>query len=178
MAGEHSNIRYTPVIEEEGGDLDPTYPYKCGFISGDLISQELGSVEDKTFYICGPSAMHDFCGRQLEELGVPRRKIRKEAYGVPRHVSECPGWPDGIEELGDGHNAIQRLVEVQECVKCCGPDLDQCSVTARSVDLKSRHAVKTFWAEKAQAELSLLDTPSPHDTGMDGLIYQESSSSG
>ena len=98
LAERHDTIRYTPVFEEEGGDLDPAYPCKRGLISGDLISEELGSVEDKTFYICGPSAMHDFCGRQLEELGVPRRKIRKEAYGVPRRVSECPGWPDGIEE--------------------------------------------------------------------------------
>ena len=60
--------------------------------------EELGDVTGKTFYMCGPSAMYDFCGPQLEALGIPKRKIRRELYGAPRSISECPGWPDDVSE--------------------------------------------------------------------------------
>jgi ferredoxin-NADP reductase len=98
MASRFDHLHYVPVIEEEGGALRPAYPRRTGLITGDLIRQELGDVTGKTFYMCGPSAMYDFCGPELEKLGIPRRKIRRELYGRPRTISECPGWPDHVRE--------------------------------------------------------------------------------
>jgi ferredoxin len=50
----------------------------------------------KTFYICGPHVMYDFCLAALEELGVPPHKIRRELYGPPADVAKEPGWPEGL----------------------------------------------------------------------------------
>jgi len=110
-----SNIHYIPVLEKEAGAQDLGCACRFGLITGELIQRELGDVDAKTFYMCGPSAMYDFCGAQLEALGVPRRKIRRELYGAPRHISQSPGWPAKISEdttcqvTVDGHDPIPAL---------------------------------------------------------------------
>jgi ferredoxin len=53
-------------------------------------------VAGKTFYICGPNVMYDFCLAALTELGVPRHKINRELYGPPDDVTQEPGWPEGL----------------------------------------------------------------------------------
>jgi len=87
------NITYIPVIEK------PAEPYSgaCGFINAALIREVLGEVRNKTFFLCGPQGMYDFCLPELESLGVAQRKIRKEMYGPPGNISQYPGWPSGIE---------------------------------------------------------------------------------
>ena len=69
------------------------YPGLSGLITGDLIRQNLPEINDKTFYLCGPQAMYDFCVPELERLEVPRRKIRREIYGPPAQVTRSPNWP-------------------------------------------------------------------------------------
>ncbi len=98
IAAGHGNIHYLPVIEECGADGSPGCDYRAGLMTADLLKGELGGAGDKTFYMCGPSAMYDFCGAELEKLGVPKRKIRRESYGAPRNVSKLPGWPAGVAE--------------------------------------------------------------------------------
>ena len=87
-------------------------PYLTGFLDADLIREQIGdpstgasaglpsssgqAVTGKTFYICGPGVMYDFCLAALEELGVPRHKIRRELYGPPADVTREPGWPEGL----------------------------------------------------------------------------------
>jgi ferredoxin len=58
-----------------------------------MISSLVGRVEDKTFFLCGPAQMHRLCEDALESLGVPRRRIKKEAYGPPDDVTLELGWP-------------------------------------------------------------------------------------
>lgn len=93
IAARHGNIHYVPVIE------NPPHGFQGqrGLITGELIQQVLGEVSGKTFYICGPQAMYDFCLPQLRQMGVPNRKIRKEAYGPPLRVWEQPGWPQQVK---------------------------------------------------------------------------------
>ncbi|NQU16253.1 MAG: iron-sulfur cluster-binding domain-containing protein, partial [Desulfobacteraceae bacterium] len=45
-----------------------------------------------------PQEMYGFCIPELEKLGIPARKIRKEAYGPPARISDYPGWPQEIKE--------------------------------------------------------------------------------
>ncbi|MBW1818288.1 MAG: 2Fe-2S iron-sulfur cluster binding domain-containing protein [Deltaproteobacteria bacterium] len=87
------NIRYIPVIENP----PPGYDGATGFITGALITETLGSISDKTFYLCGPQGMVDFCLPELENLGISRHKIRREVYGAPRDISTDPAWPEGIK---------------------------------------------------------------------------------
>lgn len=87
-----SNIHYTPVIEQ------PPVGYQGhrGLITGDLLKEVLGELDGRTFYLCGPQGMYDLCIPALERLGVPRRKIRKEALGAPLDVWEDPAWPRDV----------------------------------------------------------------------------------
>ncbi len=88
------NIHYVPVIEEPSGD----YQGACGFITRDVMREVLDNVEDKAFFICGPQGLYDFCLPQLEEMGVPKRKIEQEMYGAPPNILEYPGWPGEIRD--------------------------------------------------------------------------------
>jgi len=89
LAERFDNIHYTPVIEAPHSDYDGA----CGFITQDLLRDVLEDIEDKSFFICGPQGLYDFCLPQLEEMGVPRRKIKQEMYGAPPDIREYPGWP-------------------------------------------------------------------------------------
>ena len=92
IASKFPNIKYIPVIEKPSG----TYKGTCGYISGSIIKKTLGDVTGKTFYVCGPSAMYDFCIPELQSLNVPHHKIRRELYGVPRDITAYQGWPSRI----------------------------------------------------------------------------------
>ena len=92
LAAAHPSLRYTPVISEP----PPGYDGLTGFLSADLIRQQVGDVQGKTFYVCGPNVMYDYCLAALTELDVPRHKIKRELYGPPDNVTEEPGWPQDL----------------------------------------------------------------------------------
>ncbi len=98
IAGRCPNFHYIPVIEQEGETLPGASACRFGFITSELIQHELGDVTGKTYYMCGPSAMYDFCAAELDKLGIPKRKIRRELYGAPRSIFGSPGWPESVSE--------------------------------------------------------------------------------
>jgi len=93
LSNKFNNINYIPVLENP----DSGSQCKSGFITGDLIKDVLGGVGDKSFFICGPQAMYNFCVPELEKLGIARRKIRREMFGTPARIVEYNGWPDEIK---------------------------------------------------------------------------------
>lgn len=136
-----TNVHYTPVIEAplEG------YQGLVGLIGGDLIKNTLDELEGKTFYLCGPQAMYDFCIPELERLGIPRRKIRKEVYGPPIDITGAPNWPGEIKadnrirvKINDGRTLEARSGEtlavalerqgVQVPTLCRSGECSQCRV--------------------------------------------------
>jgi ferredoxin-NADP reductase len=92
LAERFDHIHYLPVIEDPSGG----YAGACGFITRDLMKEVLENIEDKSFFICGPRGLYDFCLPQVEEMGVPRRKIKQEMYGAPADIRQYPGWPAEI----------------------------------------------------------------------------------
>ena len=86
------NIHYVPVIENPPDG----YQGHAGLITGNLIAGTLGDLKDKTFYLCGPQEMYDFCLPELEKLGIPARSIRREVYGAPVNICDYPGWPKEV----------------------------------------------------------------------------------
>jgi ferredoxin-NADP reductase/ferredoxin len=92
LSDSNPNFKYSLVISEPPED----YQGFAGFIDSKLIRYLLGEVADKTYYICGPSAMYDFCLTALSELGIPSFKIKRELYGPPADVTHQPGWPEGL----------------------------------------------------------------------------------
>jgi ferredoxin-NADP reductase len=92
LAALHANFDYTLVISEP-----PTgYQGLTGLLDAHLISERIGQVAGKTFYICGPGVMYDFCLAALEDMGVPSYRIRRELYGPPADVTKEAGWPGGL----------------------------------------------------------------------------------
>ncbi|MEM2959638.1 MAG: FAD-binding oxidoreductase [Candidatus Jordarchaeaceae archaeon] len=93
IAKKNKNIHYSVVISE------PPEGYKgiCGFLTRDIILNQIGDAEGKTFYMCGPEAMYNFCDAELASLKLPRRRLKREAYGPPDDVTLEPGWPKGIK---------------------------------------------------------------------------------
>ncbi len=92
IAERFDNIHYVPVLEEPADG----YEGACGFITRDLMKGVLADIEDKSFFICGPRGLYDFCLPQVQELGVPERKIKQEMYGAPADIRQYPGWPADI----------------------------------------------------------------------------------
>ncbi len=92
LAAAHPNFRYTLVISEP----PPGYEGVTGFLDAELVRERVGDVTDKTFYVCGPQVMYDFCLAGLEALDVPAHRVRRELYGPPADVTQEPGWPAGV----------------------------------------------------------------------------------
>jgi ferredoxin-NADP reductase len=92
LADAHPTFCCTPVISEP----PPGYEGLTGFLSAELIRQQVGDIQGKTFYICGPKVMFDFCLAALTELGVPEHRIKRELYGPPDDVTQEPGWPQDL----------------------------------------------------------------------------------
>ena len=88
----HENFKLTSVISEPLAGFEGF----TGFISARLMKDVLGSVEGKTFYLCGPEAMYTFCLPELLKLQVSARKIRMEVFGPPKDVTAQPGWPEMV----------------------------------------------------------------------------------
>lgn len=93
LSASNPNIRLDVVISE------PPEGWRglCGFINREMISELVGEIDGKTFFICGPPAMYPLCEGALEAMGVPGRLIRKEAYGPPADVTLEPGWPVSVK---------------------------------------------------------------------------------
>ncbi len=87
------NIHYLPVIEAPSPGNDGL----SGLITGQLIKNTLADLSGKTFYLCGPPGMYDFCLSELDALGIPSRRVRKEHYGAPPHICNSPGWPKEVK---------------------------------------------------------------------------------
>ncbi len=84
ISNRFDNITYIPVIE----DPSDSFQGACGFVTGNLVRDLIGDIGDKSFFICGPQGLYDFCLPELEGMGIPRRKIRQEMYGAPLNIWE------------------------------------------------------------------------------------------
>lgn len=92
LAKNHENFSYYLVVSEE----DSSWTGEKGFIDAALIKRLVPDFEARTSYICGPQIMNDFCTKELEQLGVPIKKIRREMFGATRNIMQEAGWPQEL----------------------------------------------------------------------------------
>ncbi|OUS25092.1 flavodoxin reductase [Gammaproteobacteria bacterium 45_16_T64] len=92
LAQQHQNFTLTEVISRP----PENYQGLTGHLNAELIQNLVGDVKQKMFYVCGPTAFHDFCQSQLLDLGVPPRRVRIEANGPPKHPDQFSNWPEAI----------------------------------------------------------------------------------
>lgn len=114
MGKRFDKVHYLPVLESP----PQGYTGACGLITGTLIRETLGSLDNKTYYLCGPQGMYDFCMPDLEQMGIPPKKIRHEVYGAPKDIGTDPNWPAHIKPDQEftlnikGHKSIKAKAGV------------------------------------------------------------------
>jgi ferredoxin-NADP reductase/ferredoxin len=87
------NFNFNCILSEP----EDNWKGECGFISNEVISNSIGSVEDKFFYIVGSREMYHYIKSELETLGVKQHKMIYESYGIPDDVTTIVGWPSEID---------------------------------------------------------------------------------
>ena len=105
-ACEKFQVVYVLSDEEKAG-------FEHGFLTAELI-QKYAPEGDYSIFMCGPQAMYRFCDKEVEKLGLPRRRVRHEAYGEYHNADRDDGFPqDAVGktfqltvELPDGQRVI------------------------------------------------------------------------
>lgn len=88
----YPNFKYHLIVSDE----DDSWNGETGFIDRNLIKRLIPDYAERTCYICGPQVMNDFCKKELEELGLPEKQIRREMFGTRRDIQKEPGWPENL----------------------------------------------------------------------------------
>lgn len=70
---------------------DEAWNGEKGFLSGNLIRKY--SREDSTYFFCGPLPMAQLMEKELQSLGVPKRRFRCDVLNNPANVTALPGYP-------------------------------------------------------------------------------------
>jgi ferredoxin-NADP reductase/ferredoxin len=93
MRSRRNNLKIKYILSEP----EPDWTGACGFITKDMISSDIGSLNDKYYYIVGNRAMYGFIQQELNALGIPRHKTYFEAFGVPDDIIKVMGWPEEVK---------------------------------------------------------------------------------
>ena len=93
MQSRRNNLKIKFVLSEPESD----WTGACGFITKDMISSDIGALNDKYYYIVGNRAMYGFIQQELNILGIPRHKTYFEAFGVPDDITKVIGWPEEVK---------------------------------------------------------------------------------
>ncbi len=86
-----------------------------GFINAKFIKEYAGPIEGKTFFFCGPQAMYEFLEKEIQNLNIPNRRIRRELYGQPDNITMNPKYP--VEFKGKTFNITVRIGNKTETIE-------------------------------------------------------------
>ncbi len=83
------NVVYVLSDSDEDG-------YEHGFITKEII--EKYAPESYSVFLCGPNAMYNFVGKELEKINLRRKFIRFEVFGEIKHPETLPGFPENAAD--------------------------------------------------------------------------------
>ncbi len=86
-------IQLINVISDEnpGGNVE------TGFITRELISRYAHSDKPFSVFMCGPQAMYNFVEKELVQMQIQKKFIRRELFGEADNVSADEKYPAGYE---------------------------------------------------------------------------------
>ena len=84
-----SKVHVVHVLSDE-----ETEGYEHGFITAELIKKYGG--EEYSVFMCGPQAMYNFLDAEIEKLGLRRKFVRRELFGMIKDPWNQPGYPEEI----------------------------------------------------------------------------------
>jgi ferredoxin-NADP reductase len=76
LASRNKNLKLVFVISSPS----PEWKGRTGNINADLIKQELPDYQENIFYTCGPPGMISAMEKLVENLGLPKEKLKKELF--------------------------------------------------------------------------------------------------
>lgn len=74
-----------------------TRGYEKGFIDAALIKKY--APEEYSIFLCGPKAMYEFAGKEIEKLGIRKKFVRFELFSSASKAEQIPGFPMGKANL-------------------------------------------------------------------------------
>jgi len=92
IAAEADRLTLVEVLSE----ADDAWTGAHGLLDARRIGAEVGDLDGRTFFVCGPAPMMDLCREALAELGVPEHRVVEELHGPPDDVRRQDGWPDDV----------------------------------------------------------------------------------
>ena len=96
---ENFKVVYVLSDEEKEG-------FEHGFLNAEVI-KKYAPAEDFSVFMCGPQAMYKFADKEVEKLGLSRRRVRHEAYGEYHNADQDDGFPK--EAIGKTFNLTVEL---------------------------------------------------------------------
>ena len=109
-ARSNSRVKIVHVLSDEAAE-----GYEHGFITAELIKKYAGE-EDYSLFLCGPKAMYDFADKQIAELGLPRRRARKELYGEYGDPARDASYPK--ENQGKSFSLTVSIRGEKQTISC------------------------------------------------------------
>lgn len=85
------NVKVVHVLSD-----DESWTGEKGFITRELI--EKYSLPDCTYMFCGPGIMLKILTKALEDMNVPKNRLRHDVLINPTDVTKIPGYPVGTEK--------------------------------------------------------------------------------
>ena len=76
LAKNSNNLKLVFVITEPS----PQWRGNTGIITAELVKKELPDYKENVFYTCGPPGMVTAMEKLVENIGVPKEKIKKELF--------------------------------------------------------------------------------------------------
>ena len=86
LAQVNPNFKPKLKITQESVNGENSY-CENGYITKETITENVGQVAEKDFFICGPSQFMKAMETNLVELGVSNKKIHQEAFNVTPNLS-------------------------------------------------------------------------------------------
>jgi len=105
----YDNVTVNSIISEP----EDGYKGLNGFITAEFIKEQVGNLDEKMFYLCGPAAMYTFVQDELKKLGIPKRKIRVEVFGPPADIKSEPGWPEEVNSNESFNVRIKNNITIK-----------------------------------------------------------------
>ena len=76
MQQKNPNLKVIYVLNEPS----PAWTGKAGFVTADLIRQEVPDFQDRVFYACGPPGMVAAMQKLVATLGLPEEQLKLESF--------------------------------------------------------------------------------------------------
>ena len=124
----NGRIKIVCVLAEENID-----GFEQGFITSELIIRHT-DIKNSSFFICGPQGLYNFISKELANLNIERKLIRREVFGEIKDIEKYDEFPDEASgksfnikvHMGDNSKTIpaistESLLVAMERAGLCPP---------------------------------------------------------